>query len=282
MSGGSLEDVLHDITRDLPWTTRISIGLQIALGMEHLHAKQMLHRDLKSANVLLDERLKAKVCDFGLARLVQPSLEQSLFSPINGRLRRLSSSMTLSSGGGGDDYSHGDVSSSVMTPTNASRQSSAPDRTLDPTCHTQSTKCHTVTRESSAANGTTTVMPSSGHPGDPTSNDGSAGCWQLSAAHDSITSGDSSYASSAQSFAKYITCDFDILSTHVTVLPPSQAQPQHTHNENHANGVSRVSHAAAHAAAAAQYKMTKAQGSLLWMAPEMFRGDHDYGPPVDV
>jgi serine/threonine protein kinase len=70
MALGSLEDVLHDHNHDLQWRTRLSIALQVALGMEHLHKMHMVHRDLKSANVVLDEQLKAKVCDFGLSRVV--------------------------------------------------------------------------------------------------------------------------------------------------------------------------------------------------------------------
>jgi hypothetical protein len=74
MLGGSLEDVLHDHDRNLQWRTRVAISLQVALGMEHLHKKNMLHRDLKSANVLLDEEFKhAKVCDFGLSRVMRPA-----------------------------------------------------------------------------------------------------------------------------------------------------------------------------------------------------------------
>jgi hypothetical protein len=85
MSGGSLEGALHDPKRDLPWRVRVMIGLQVALGMEHLHKRLMLHRDLKSANVLLDENLKAKVCDFGLVRVVRPVRRQKLVqSPFTG------------------------------------------------------------------------------------------------------------------------------------------------------------------------------------------------------
>jgi serine/threonine protein kinase len=73
MLGGALEDVLHDPERDVPWRLRVQIGWQVALGMEHLHKRLMLHRDLKSANVLLDEELNAKVCDFGLSRVVKPA-----------------------------------------------------------------------------------------------------------------------------------------------------------------------------------------------------------------
>jgi hypothetical protein len=86
MSGGSLEDVLHAPERDLPWRTRVSIGLQVALGMDKKH---MLHRDLKSANVLLDEEFRAKVCDFGLSRIVKPARVHVVYSPFTGAVRCL-------------------------------------------------------------------------------------------------------------------------------------------------------------------------------------------------
>jgi serine/threonine protein kinase len=89
MRGGSLEDVLHNPERDLPWPTRAKIGLQVALGMEHLHQKHMLHRDLKFANVLLDEELRAKVCDFGLTRVARPARQHVLYSPFTGVTRQL-------------------------------------------------------------------------------------------------------------------------------------------------------------------------------------------------
>ena len=40
----------------------------IALGMKYLYSKRIRHRDLKAANVLLDEHYRAKVCDFGLSK----------------------------------------------------------------------------------------------------------------------------------------------------------------------------------------------------------------------
>lgn len=78
MTRGSLEKNLHDSEVDLTWNTRVSIGLQVALGMEHLHNMRMIHRDLKSANVLLDEDFRARVCDFGLARVVRPVRRQQM------------------------------------------------------------------------------------------------------------------------------------------------------------------------------------------------------------
>ena len=83
--GVSLERALHNDKCDLPWKRRVSFGLQVALGMEHLHKLNMLHRDLKSANVLLDENLElAKVCDFGLSRMVRPTLQHIVHSPFTG------------------------------------------------------------------------------------------------------------------------------------------------------------------------------------------------------
>ena len=90
VTGGSLEALLHDHQQEVLWKTRVAIGLQVALGMEHLHARNMLHRDLKSANVLLNEQhSRAKVCDFGLAQVVRPVRERIVFSPFTGVARRL-------------------------------------------------------------------------------------------------------------------------------------------------------------------------------------------------
>ena len=101
MLGGSLEDALHDLKRDLPWRTRTSIGVQVALGMEHLHGRHMLHRDLKSANVLLDEELnRAKVCDFGLSRFTRPARLYVVRSPFTGKTRLLQSVDSIKIGNG--------------------------------------------------------------------------------------------------------------------------------------------------------------------------------------
>lgn len=46
----------------------IELMLQIAKGIEHAHEDGMLHRDIKSANILIDHKYRVKVADFGLAR----------------------------------------------------------------------------------------------------------------------------------------------------------------------------------------------------------------------
>ncbi|EPS70502.1 hypothetical protein M569_04241, partial [Genlisea aurea] len=56
----------------LSWSKRLSIALDVGRGVEYLHAlanQSFIHRDLKSANILLDDDFRAKVSDFGLVKL---------------------------------------------------------------------------------------------------------------------------------------------------------------------------------------------------------------------
>ncbi|ANM70038.1 Leucine-rich repeat protein kinase family protein [Arabidopsis thaliana] len=56
------------------WSIRLQIALNAALGLEYLHIgciPPMVHRDVKTANILLDENFKAKLADFGLSRSFQ-------------------------------------------------------------------------------------------------------------------------------------------------------------------------------------------------------------------
>lgn len=66
--GGSLHDLLHVRRKPLTWQVRRRIALQIfeALAFLHGHSPPVVHRDVKAMNILLDARLEAKLCDFGL------------------------------------------------------------------------------------------------------------------------------------------------------------------------------------------------------------------------
>ncbi|XWS77371.1 hypothetical protein CRYUN_Cryun01aG0255600 [Craigia yunnanensis] len=70
MSNGTLYDVLHsNSSRPLNWGRRIRLSLQIAKALETLHSQKppIIHRDVKSANVLIDRNFNARLGDFGLA-----------------------------------------------------------------------------------------------------------------------------------------------------------------------------------------------------------------------
>jgi serine/threonine protein kinase len=105
-SGGSLHEILHGtrrfLSRDsdsekaksptrneqhqrgttITWQQRTKIALDVATGMAHLHAKGVIHRDLKPPNILLLSPIEssleeplAKVADFGIARVLRKSEE---------------------------------------------------------------------------------------------------------------------------------------------------------------------------------------------------------------
>ncbi|KAL2348220.1 hypothetical protein Fmac_002220 [Flemingia macrophylla] len=72
MSNKSLEDHLFSLSLPhLPWKTRLQIMLGAAQGLHYLHngvEVQVIYRDFKSSNVLLDLKFQPKLSDFGLAR----------------------------------------------------------------------------------------------------------------------------------------------------------------------------------------------------------------------
>ncbi|XP_019236678.1 PREDICTED: probable LRR receptor-like serine/threonine-protein kinase At5g45780 isoform X2 [Nicotiana attenuata] len=76
MPNGSVADCLRDNGRDTPlldWSKRMHIALGAARGLLYLHEQcnpKIIHRDVKAANILLDESFEAVVGDFGLAKLL--------------------------------------------------------------------------------------------------------------------------------------------------------------------------------------------------------------------
>jgi serine/threonine protein kinase len=89
---GSLSDCLHyqiaypssSFSRSvglLSWKVRVQIALDVATGLEYLHNytnPSLVHKDVKSSNILLDRNFRAKVANFGMAK----SAEQDAPGPI--------------------------------------------------------------------------------------------------------------------------------------------------------------------------------------------------------
>ncbi|KAJ4875585.1 Protein kinase superfamily protein [Raphanus sativus] len=72
MSKGSLASHLYSEKHEpLSWDLRVHIALDVARGLEYLHdgaVPPVIHRDIKSSNILLDQSMRARVADFGLSR----------------------------------------------------------------------------------------------------------------------------------------------------------------------------------------------------------------------
>ncbi|XP_044213102.1 receptor-interacting serine/threonine-protein kinase 3-like isoform X1 [Thunnus albacares] len=69
MTRGSIQSLQEDLSGPPPWPLALRLAHQVALAINFLHSKGLMHQDLKPSNVLLTEDLNAKLADFGLSRV---------------------------------------------------------------------------------------------------------------------------------------------------------------------------------------------------------------------
>ena len=91
MAHGSLHQHLHGknnaLKEQLDWIRRVTIAVQAARGIEYLHGyacPPVIHRDIKSSNILIDEEHNARVADFGLSLLGPADSSSPLAEPPAG------------------------------------------------------------------------------------------------------------------------------------------------------------------------------------------------------
>ncbi|GKA14826.1 probably inactive leucine-rich repeat receptor-like protein kinase, partial [Tanacetum coccineum] len=138
MENGNLHDKLHPIGDDpihLDWPSRLKIGIGAAKGFSWLHHSckpHILHRNISSKCILLDENFDPKISDFGLARLMNP-IDTHLSTFINGEFGDLGYMApeypsTLVATPKGDVYSFGVVLLELVTGEKPTHVAKAPEK----------------------------------------------------------------------------------------------------------------------------------------------------------
>ncbi|CAH9103647.1 unnamed protein product [Cuscuta epithymum] len=137
MPNGTLHSKLHDLNdgeKPLDWTLRLKIAIGAAKGFAWLHHNcnpRILHRNISSKCILLDEDLEPKISDFGLARLMNP-IDTHLSTFVNGEFGDFGYVApeyfrTLVATPKGDVYSFGVVLLELVTGEEAAFVSKAPE-----------------------------------------------------------------------------------------------------------------------------------------------------------
>ncbi|KAH9330520.1 hypothetical protein KI387_002628 [Taxus chinensis] len=96
LQNGNLFDALHKVYKEktsqgsslhLDWLTRYKIALGAAHGLSYLHhgcSPAIVHRDVKSTNILLDDNYEAKIADFGIAKFLHDDRGKDLATAFGG------------------------------------------------------------------------------------------------------------------------------------------------------------------------------------------------------
>jgi len=77
--GGTVRRNIEKDKGQIPWATRIKMANDVASTISFLHSQKIIHRDIKSENLLISDNWNVKVCDFGLSRSVaEPKKKQRM------------------------------------------------------------------------------------------------------------------------------------------------------------------------------------------------------------
>lgn len=85
LTRGSLYSLLRN-DRTLDWTLKSNIARDVAIGLEFLHDRNVIHRDIKSLNILLSGDFSAKLSDYGLAKIKENSTSSTSVAQAVGTL----------------------------------------------------------------------------------------------------------------------------------------------------------------------------------------------------
>ena len=115
VDGGSLHDATRDGPLAVPEFFRIAVPLAEALGAAH--ARGIVHRDVKPANVLLTADGRVKLADFGLARIAEQDQDQTRTAGITGTFAYMSPEQASGeeTGAASDVFSFGVVAYELLT-----------------------------------------------------------------------------------------------------------------------------------------------------------------------
>uniref|UniRef100_A0A8R7UNB0 Protein kinase domain-containing protein n=1 Tax=Triticum urartu TaxID=4572 RepID=A0A8R7UNB0_TRIUA len=88
ISNGTLSDHLHrESPRSIPWEARLKIASEVGKAISYLHSAvsfPIIHRDIKSSNILLDDAFTSKVSDFGTSRYIPIDQTEATATAVQG------------------------------------------------------------------------------------------------------------------------------------------------------------------------------------------------------
>jgi serine/threonine protein kinase len=88
MENGSLDRYLqNNPPESVSWSLKYKIALAVCKALSYLHKNGIIHRDLKSLNILLNKSLDAKVCDFGLAKVKTETISRTQATSLKGTIQ---------------------------------------------------------------------------------------------------------------------------------------------------------------------------------------------------